>query len=156
MHLSSLFSIILINDKQIQEDFYTQKFKPTPVREKEGIKHQENTSAGGHWDGPARMSMLSAHRSANPFGATVAFILSCIDLLGGNLFLLSFLPSSKMAHFIPVSSLGKTMLLTGTLTGQYPSCLVSSLCPLPSPPFPKTTDSLLQGNPILPACLESS
>lgn len=101
------------------------------------------------------MSMLNVHRPANLFSVSVAFISSCIGLLGRNLFLRSFLPPSKVSCFISVSSVGNIMLLTGTLTGQYPSYLVSSLYPLPSS-FPKTTDSLLQGNPIFPDCLESS
>lgn len=77
MCLSSLSSIIVISDKHFQGDFYTQKFKSTPVREQEGTEHQESTSVDECWDGPAKMPMLGAHRCANR-GALATAALRCL------------------------------------------------------------------------------
>jgi len=93
---------------------------------------------------------IRVHRQQQIFGVSAAFVLSSIGLLGGNLFLLSFLSPSKMAYFISGSFLGNIVLLPGAFTGQYPSYLLSCLYPLPSHMFSKTTESLLQGNPSLP------
>lgn len=112
----------------IFKETFHPKVKPAPVREQEGLEHQENTSVGESWHGPAGMPMLSVrirvHRQQRFFSVSAALILSCIGLSGGNgtfhlwVFLRKYCAAPRDFHW-PISKLPVVLPLSPALSSIF-------------------------------------